>query len=202
MNSGQTYVNITENGIKDFTKKYLPWSVWHKRLFTDAEIKYSSDSAMYDPIEIYAGYGARDINAFLRGQVDRCSYESIINTLRLSILSAPRISENIYVYRWVPQLVINELMRFGSKTYHEFGFLSSSIIPILGGPYNFKDDRLLKIRIDKGTPAAFVDLIVNRNENELLFLDDLWLKYVDKYHDKQYDGIIYEVDMIQTHIII
>lgn len=184
---------ISDAEMEYFIESYKKWSEKHKKLFKDAGVFYKGECSMADPLEIYGGYASEQINDFLRGKITQCAWTGLINTIRLSILSAPRISRNILVYRWVPTFVVNEMLSSKTKTYIEQGFLSTSLRPLERELYLKGKYQLLRIQIPAGTPAAYIDLIVNRNEKELLFLDGCGLGYDGKAYYKPLRRPIYDV---------
>lgn len=200
-NEIEEYKEISDSEIDEFASIYSSWAKQHKKIFYDANRKYPKDRSLYEPIEIYAGYGARDINSYLRGLGDgievheslRFKWEGVVTTIRLSILSAPRIPSNMLVYRWVPKSVIEDMISRRDLSYREYGFLSTSLIPDARPEHVNSEYELIQIKVDSGTPAIFVDTIVQRSEYELLFLDDCILKYEAKEYDKRAYRDVYVV---------
>lgn len=197
LKSLEEYTEINEEELKVY---YSEWATRHIKLYRDIQLKYPGETALSEPISVYAGYGADSINAYLRNK-SYCIWKDLINSLRTSILSAPRLPQKATVYRWVPKYIIKEMLRSPSRTYFEKGFLSTSLRPIIESRYTKGDYRLIRIKVDEKTPAVFVDVIVNRGEKELLFLDGYWLKYNRRSYNLRLKRCVYEVSLICFPII-
>ena len=193
----EEYTEISEEEIKAY---YSDWASYHNKLYSNINLKYGCETALLEPLNVYAGYGACSINAYLRNKED-CIWKELINSLRLTIVSAPRLPKNAIVYRWVPKNIIKEMLKSSSKSYFEKGFLSTSLKPIIEPRYIKGDYRLIRIEVDAKTPAVYVDCIVNRGEKEMLFLDGNWLKYKGKNYNLRLRRCVYDVSLISYPII-
>lgn len=112
------------------------------------------------------------------------------------LLLAPRIPENIVVYRYVNEECINELLystKFNeSKQFYERGFMSTSLLKKIAkdAPDN---SVLLKLYVNKATVGAYVNSVVGRNEYEMLLQNNLFLRICKKpYWDEEYGMMIIE----------
>ena len=182
----------TKNLYKDWSEKYIDF-------FSRAD---KVDENFYDPLALYGGYIYRQVNEQLRGESDHHK-DILIKLLKLIIVSAPEIPEDIIVYRWVRPEILDEIIeKSEDSAYLEQGFLSTTLDPSIKEHSdvirpNFK---LLKINVLASNRAAYVDLIHRRNEKELIFMNDCYLKYtgnVDTNEDFGYEQ--YEVNLIKFH---
>ena len=101
------------------------------------------------------------------------------------LLSAPRIPENIIVYRYISDNFVQELITNSKKnkwTYDK-GFLSTSLTDSIA-----KDEEsheyLLEIYIKRGTIGAFVTSIADGGELEILLYPNCGLRIVERFISK------------------
>ncbi len=123
-------------------------------------------------LEGYLGNWFAPINEYMRNEgKDKKNFDFEIDILNEIIICAPRVSENIVVYRGVDGKAINNIMEQVDmfSAYMEKGFLSTSIrkeTVISEFPsYN----NILKIYVPKGAFALCVDGIRKRGEEEMVF---------------------------------
>ena len=111
-----------------------------------------------------------------------------------NIFYAPRIPENIIVYRGVNQ--------FGNYDFNneynsskDLGFLSTSIAVEKAKPFA-SSNKMLKIYVRKNTPGIYMDVIWDRDENEILFPPSAILTLISEpYYDKTLSLIAYECEL-------
>ena len=146
-------------------------------------LKQIFESSGYSAIEEYCGHDYKNINSILWDErLDNASdlYKIKINTMLLSIALAPRIPENIVVYRGVSNSFIRELKSDRKKDFWKRykGFLSTSLISkfVLDEGY----EAILRIYLPKGIYGAYVTKISGRpQEQEMLFPPNAFLKLLD-----------------------
>ena len=225
---------INPNEDLDFINTWENWSELHKELYNNANWYYPK--AFFDPVKTYSGYAHKKINETLRvgwnciayadkeeysslevseiiAEIQNRNYiEKVINELRFSILSAPRIPENIIAWRWIPEKVLEQIISNKKKPayYIEKGFLSTSLDPSFvfdengNRPEQYKE--LLRLFIPKNYHGIYVELIEHRSEYELLLLDGIEFKYHGKElassffgNDKRYPKYIYDIEIWSRH---
>jgi hypothetical protein len=143
----------------------------------------------------YCGFRYIHINKYLRDEnktwpYDTTAIENEIETLKTTINEAPRVPENIIVYRVVAKSIIEKIIEASesycktNEWFCEKGFLSTSLIsePALDIRDRNGDNCLLRIYIQKDTQGAYVYLIVGsrREEQEMLFLPDCYLRLINR----------------------
>lgn len=169
---------------------------------------FSDDNPwVYSPLQWYCGEGYKQINKYYRtGRSINDKYKYMAIRISEELLLAPRIPENIVLYRYVDEEFMNELINATknnkSKRYYEKGFMSTSLLKsIIKDAYD-KYERsqyapsqlyLLKLYVDKGTAGAYVNSIVKRDEFEMLLQNNLFLQICKKpYYDHEYKIMIVE----------
>lgn len=152
----------------------------------------------YVPLERYSGWDYRQINNFLRNNNEDTLDAYKYTAVRLSemLLQAPRIKENIVVYRYVGSDFIEELLQANKKFehhyYYEKGFTSTSLLKKIVDDAP-DDASLLKLYVDKGTVGAYVDTVVSRAEHEILLQNNLFIRLCKApYFDKKINRMIFE----------
>ncbi|MFR3835571.1 MAG: ADP-ribosyltransferase [Eubacterium sp.] len=159
---------------------------------------FEDGSWAYTPIEYYCGWDYQKINTYYRTGnemiEDKCKYRAV--RMSEELLQAPRIPENIVVYRYVNEECINELLRATkfneSKQFCEKGFMSTSLVKEIAkdAPDN---SVLLKLYVSKATVGAYVNSVVRRNEYEMLLQNKLFLRICKKpYWDEEYGMMMIE----------
>ena len=111
-------------------------------------------------------------------------------------MQAPRVNENIIVYRYVTTDVVSKLIdankHNSNKYYLERGFMSTSLIKPKAEDIKI-EQCVLKIYVAKGTVGAYVNTVVFRSEYELLLQNNLYIRLCNKpYFDKEINTNIYE----------
>ena len=187
---------------------YGEWAQNYKRVMRTAQnaIKGSLASSS---IECYCGYMYRQINEYLRNEIDdkHNTYRELADIMALVLCSAPRIPCDLVVYRLVPDKFIEELVRNNKKTpqypTQEKGFMSTSMLKSIveekEEPYA-KYSNLLKIYVDKNSIGIYVNVIANRSEEELLLFSNGYLaltKY--PYVDVDSGKTVFECKLINFY---
>ncbi|QSX04663.1 hypothetical protein JYG23_08065 [Sedimentibacter sp. zth1] len=153
-------------------------------------------------LEGYCGYLYKDINIYLRNNDENDileSYKITAHVLAAVLCMAPRIPDNIVVYRLVCDEFIEELIENNKKGIPtlERGFISTSMtLDIVKSeePYNLHEN-LLKIYVSKDTIGVYVNSVANRSENEILLYPNGYLRLIKKPY-KQLNKIVYECVII------
>ena len=161
-------------------KHYKEWSESYKKndfqldaVFPDAENKV---------IECYCGFSYRDMNRILR--YPNCNaepkYKIMNQLLAMNIMWAPRLPENIVVYRGVPISFVNELHQPLNQNgwVCEKGFLSTSLISTIEMDHGY--DALLRIYLSKGIPGAYVSCVTDRSEHEFLSVPNIGIRLMNE----------------------
>lgn len=186
---------------------YKDWATSYKKVFYLAKgfIKSSLADA---PIECYCGYSYKQINQFLRENIDSelNTYKELADILAIALCSAPRIPINLVVYRLVPDEFIKTLIaqnknNNGNLT-QEKGFMSTSLLKDIVNSeeaYSSKKN-LLKIYVDENTVGIYVNSVASRNEQEILFPPNGYLALIEyPYHDASCGKTIYECKFINFY---
>jgi len=175
-------------------KHYGAWAEAYKR--SETTLDNVLKGVVKSSAKFYSGYTYRQMNALLRGMGGEREVDEIYNvmnhTLALAISFAPRVPENIVVYRGVRRFFVEELKKAKKKYMKdpcnnhgwvsEKGFLSTSLISYIEMDHGYDD--LLRIYLPKGTPGAYIPLIAGRAEHELLMLPNCFLKLKDENNSK------------------
>ena len=162
-------------------KHYKKWAEEYKTNLFNLEQIFKSHG--YHAIEQYCGFDYNKINSILwKEELNSASdcYKIIINTLVISIVLAPKVPENIVVYRGVLNSYIDELKSYKKKDFwkRNKGFLSTSLINDFALDHGY--EAILRIYLPKGTYGVYVNNIVGRpKEQEMLFLPNAYIKLLD-----------------------
>lgn len=135
-------------------------------------------------IEGYCGYDNRKINDYLRYNIDDKDKlgREMATILGILLTMAPRVPENIIVYRLVCDNFVKELIennKIGKPTVDR-GFISTSLlkeIVNLDEAYSGHNN-LLKIYVPKNTVGIYVNGIEKREEQELLLFPNGWFRLI------------------------
>lgn len=152
-------------------------------------------SSSEDPIRFYCGYCGEKLNGYLRGAsiplIDQTSFNDALATL---LLFSPRIPENIVLYRYVPDLVIELILQKNKKdcTYVDKGFMSCSLLYDPPNHDYFNYENVLEIYVDAQTVGVYTNLIegCRRSEFEILILRNAHLYLID-YPYKKGNRMVY-----------
>lgn len=159
---------------------------------------------LYEAFECYLGYTYQRLNNYLRTSPD---YDADLRYsaefMHFLIYTAPRIPENIVVYRLVSDKFADEMMMNIEKgiCVRENAFISASLLSTIVNsdePYaNHKN--LLKIYVRADTAGIYASTIAERNETELLFPLNKCLGLIKEPYQKTYYGkvkTVYECNLI------
>ena len=160
-------------------------------------------SQMEDFMGKYLGNVFWTINNYLRsdGEYNE-KLNMVVDRLNELIMCAPRLDENIVVYRGVSQstmkMILNKVQE-NDGNYTEKAFMSTSLrfdtVVREFQPY----DCILKIYVPKGAFVLGIDCIDDRNEEEMLFPNNQWLKYIGKERKKRKAKSIYEFKLVNCY---
>ncbi len=102
------------------------------------------------------------------------------------------IAEDIMVYRYVAKDILRDMKKWSNvklirrnSIIFDKGFLSTtlSLDSVKGRHYaTLRGHSLMCIYVPKGTPCAYMDLVSDMHENELLFAPNTKLKVIGNYH--------------------
>lgn len=180
--------------IKWAREYYSDWSKKYEDIYgpgnTNDLINYMESFWTHDPIRNYCGYGSLKLNGYLRKTsriyIDQSNYNDALVTL---LLFAPRIPENVVVYRYVPDIVIKAILKENKAGHHytDNGFMSCSLLfdPKDKEFFNYKN--VLELHVDKHTVGAYVNLIqgCERYEYELLILRNAQMFLIDYPYERE-----------------
>ena len=163
----------------DFSKRY-------KQVMNQSK-SYLKGSSASIPIECYCGNTYRQIISYLRGesQDSEGKYRELSDLINIVICAAPRIPRDIIVYRMVSEKAFYDILRTNKEKgcpYMEAGLLSTSLLKDIVYDEEHDDGFLLKIYVNKGAKAIFVNKITNRSEEEVLFCSGVYLAMIDYPH--------------------
>lgn len=171
-NSSEMATHWAKKFYGDWTKNY---EIIYGSGMSNSLRQYMEGDGSDDPIRNYCGFGAKRLNGFLRKNIrpliDQRSYNDALATL---LLLAPRIPENIVVYRYVPDIVIDIILKNNklNELYTDQGFTSCSLLFNPPDKSFFDYNNVLELYIDQYTAGVYVNLISSckRQEFELLIL--------------------------------
>lgn len=181
---------------------YRKWSKEYKRVMKESK-KSVDDPIFTSIIECYLGELYRQINEYLRFDKDKENmFRYLSSFLKVVVNTAPRIPEDIVVYRLVPNKVIEKLIENNKKgePLTEKGFMSTSLLK----EFLMQDENpavyasftnLLKIYIPKNTRGIFADIVTDRSEKEMLIYPDGHLRMI-AYPYEEAGHMIYECEYI------
>ncbi|MCL1976241.1 MAG: hypothetical protein FWG61_08795 [Firmicutes bacterium] len=172
-------------------KHYGEWADAYKENML--MLKKIFNSYTWDVVELYCGFNYWQMNSILRETPDarifsKDVFKPMIEVLAVIISWAPRVPENIVVYRGVADLFVKKLYDARKKNWWaaEEGFLSTSLCKIIEMDHGY--DALLRIYLPKGVPGAYVPCVTGRAEHELLMPPDSGMRLID---DKPF--ILYKI---------
>lgn len=181
-------------------KYYKDWADAYQNTMRQA--KSTVKDPLFDAtIECYCGYMYKTINNYLRNEIDNENnfYREMTDIMTIVLCSAPRIPENIVLYRLVDNEFVNELIERNKETKHtpikENGFMSTSLlkdIVYVDESYACYNN-LLKIYVESGTMGVYVNAITRRREEEILLFSGMYLGLANyPYRDESISKMVYE----------
>ncbi|NFI55906.1 hypothetical protein FDA48_05880 [Clostridium botulinum] len=181
-------------------KYYYEWGKHYIKSMNVAKNVLKS-SLMASIVEFYCGHSHIHINKYLRFGIDESKiYEEMSHILIITLSTAPRVPNNIIVYRLVCDEFIHELIKRNKKGLptQEKGFISTSltkdIIKNSNEPYS-DHKNMLKIYVKSNTVGIYVNVIAERNENELLLCPNGYFRLLKSPYEES-GKIIYECELI------
>ena len=164
---------------------YDQWAKQYKKTISLLTAKHPE---YQDVIDQYCGYKHAEINDYLRSgrgvRPEICpDLFTLIHDLRIAIMSAPAIDQDMIVYRQVPMTVLKNLkpiLPILDRVYTDPGFLSTSLhldtcIATCG------DSKIiLKLLVPEGTTDVYVNSIRMRDELEMLLSTDTQLRLMGR----------------------
>ena len=140
---GKIYWDVDASSYYEFTtceetrewgnKHYKKWAEQYERVMQLSQDVIKT-SYCTSPIECYCGYTYRQVNQFLRYGIDLEShlYREVADVLTLVLSTAPRIPQDLVLYRMVNDEFINMLINNNKKDKPtptiEKGFMSTSLL--------------------------------------------------------------------------
>lgn len=214
---GKIYWDVDASKYYEFTtfeetkewgeKHYKRWAEQYERIMELSQ-KVINMSLCTSPIESYCGYTYRQINQFLRYGRDCESrlYREIADILTLVLSTAPRIPQDLVLYRMVNDEFINMLIDNNKKDKPtptlEKGFMSTSLLKDIvdqDEPYA-NEENLLKIFAPKGTIGIYVNAVTARSEEEMLLFPNMYLGMAAyPYRDNDTGKMVYECELIKFY---
>lgn len=103
-----------------------------------------------------------------------------------------RLCEDIVVYRYVYKGLLSAMKKWSNVYFirkntilTDRGYFSTTLClnSVIGRPYaTLKKHTLFKIYVPKGTPCAYVDLVADMGEREMLFLPNIRLRVIHNFY--------------------
>lgn len=196
---------LTVEECREWGDYYSNWAKRYKEimsLFEKIKENHTSETA---PIECYCGNSYREINEILRFgyNSDKHLYDKMVDILIMTLCSAPKIKDNIVVYRLVNDAFIKELIGNNklsdSIPTREKGFMSTSLLKDIVNIYSDGGSGLylLKIYVPKDTVGIYVNTVTRRDEEEILLAPNNYLRLIEyPYYDEGYSIKIFECQLI------
>lgn len=177
---------------------YGEWGKIYKRSMDKAKT-ILKNPYVEAPIENYCGDVYREINQYLRFGMDNDlhQYRELVDTLIILLVGAPKVTEDLVVYRLVCDKFIEELIRANKRgtPVQEKGFLSTSLLPgiVTLEEHYSRETNLLKIYVKKDCIGIYVNCVTERSEQELLLLPNGYLGLLRyPYYDKNLSKMVWE----------
>lgn len=163
-------------------KHYYKWAEEYKKNMYIAK-NVIKTSCITSVIECYCGYSYKEINEYLRLEIDKNNLgREMANGLAIMLSMAPRIPNNIVAYRLVCDEFVIKMIDNNKQgiTTIEKGFISTSLTKDIinsGDPYS-EHNNLLKIYIPKNTLGIHVNAVTRREEQEVLLFPNGYFKLI------------------------
>lgn len=182
------------------------WGMKHYSEWSDQYIKnmrladYVIQRASFtSALECYCGYNYSRINEYLRFNSNVLSdYKHMSDILAITLTMAPRVPNNVVVYRLVCDEFINEIITRNKEESHaaDKGFISTSLSKNI---VNMKEaytthKSMLKIYVKANTIGVYVNLIKPSKEQELLLFPNGFFKLIKVPYEEN-NKIIYECEL-------
>lgn len=186
-------------------KYYREWTGNYERIYGYSGLYsqlngYMAYYGSKDPIRFYCGFDGEKVNSYMRGvakpYVDPSQFNDALVTL---LLLSPRIPENIVVYRYIPDVVIQAILQKNKEDcpYTDKGFMSCSLLYDPPNHDYFDYENVLEIHVDEQTVGVYTNLIqgCRRSEFELLILRNAQMYLID-YPYRRNNRMVYPVRLI------
>lgn len=165
---------------------YGKWAEEYKKNINILQNYYETNEAV--ALDYYCGYAHKEMNSILRNITipdlsdNRLNFlKTMMKILEFSILFAPRIPENIIVYRTVDDTFMDALNKADLNSggcAKECGFLSTSLLSKYPIENNY--GHLLRIYVSKDEPGMYIPNIIGRSiEQEILFMHNSYIRLLD-----------------------
>lgn len=199
-NKGVTKTNSNNNKYKRFSLEEA--SDWGRKNYGNwlPELQ-NQDYSSQTPAEEFFRYYTQGVHMFFnnlarRDEIDAFDFSDSIFKKEMfddsvhEINSHP-VPDDMVVYRYVPKPLTSCMLEWGgSKSLKknailiDKGFFSTtlSLEAVAEQPYaTLKNRSLFTVYVPKGTPAVYVDLVSDMNEQEMLFAPGIRLKVICKH---------------------
>lgn len=211
---GELNKPVDENDFFEFTEEEDA-QIWGENLYHNWGKDYKKsvgivklaikNNLIADSLSSYCGDMYREINEHLRLGLDSKNYEILIMAMTMAMSFAPRLDRSLIVYRLVSDEVIEQLIKSNkdeNAPFHEKGFMSTSLVKstICNNEDFLNYNNLLKIYVEKGEVGIYSNVIVRRNEQEMIFMPNNYLGLIKyPYVDKDSGRKIYECRLISIY---
>lgn len=183
---------------------YGTWAETYLNVMREANGITKNGGIVTIPVEGYCGHAYQNMNAYLRFE-DYCCIDTKIgeycDILTMALCSAPRIPENIIVYRLVPMDFIQDLInrnKTDGSMACERGFMSTGLLKSIvnSGEAYASHKSMLKIYVPKGAIGIYVNVITLSGEEEILLAPGYFLGLIEyPYFDEVTKKMIYECQL-------
>lgn len=192
-------------------KHYKNWADKYKQVMQMASTAIKNKMCA-TPIQCYCGYSYQHVNEILRNEKDDKyekdgeyhKYIELADFLSVVLCSAPRIPDNLVLYRMVNDKFIEELIYNNklSKPIQEKGFMSTSLLKNIANETEAyaNQNNLLKIFVPKDTIGVYVNVVKSRSEEEVLLSPNMYLRLVSYPHiDEDTGKMMFECELIRMY---
>ena len=180
---------------------YNQWAEVYKKNMNIAK-SVLRGSVVSAPVECYCGELYRQINEYLRfdRDNDNYNYRELANILSIALATAPRVPQDVVVYRLVCDSFIEELIDHNKRgsVVQEKGFMSTSLLSSIVNVKEIytNEVNILKLYVNKGSIGIYVNSITKRSEQELLLYPNSFLKLLKyPYYDERLNKIVWECEV-------
>ena len=196
---------LTVKECRKWGEYYSNWAKRYKEVMSLTEKIKTQHSLETSTVECYCGHSYREINKLLRsGSIsDNKLYDKMADILIMTLCSAPRIPEDIVVYRVIDKSFIEDMIRHNKLSrpnpIQEKGFMSTSLLKNIVNTYSeaVGEPHLLKIYVPQNTIGIYVNSITKRDEEEILIAPNNYLWLIDyPYYDEGYSVKIFECQLV------
>lgn len=196
---------LTVEECRTWGEYYSNWAKRYKEVMSLTEKIKTQHSLETSTVECYCGYSYREINKLLRSESisDNKLYDKMADILIMALCSAPRIPEDIVVYRVIGKDFIEDMIRHNKLNrptpIQEKGFMSTSLLKNIVNIYSeaVEEPNLLKIYVPKNTIGIYVNSITKRDEEEILIAPNNYLWLLEyPYYDEGSSIKIFECQLV------